>query len=64
MQFLGEDIWYFMYHIPLVNFTLPRKLPGELNIVLQYFFWVLKINRFSFVMLYFLIFSEKQTVYL
>jgi len=27
--FLGEEIWYLLFHIPLVNFTLPRKLPGK-----------------------------------
>lgn len=26
---LGIQIWNLVFHIPLVNFTLPRKLPGN-----------------------------------
>ena len=25
--FAGEELWYMQYHMPLVNISLPRKLP-------------------------------------
>lgn len=25
--FIGDELWYLLYHIPLVNVSLPRRLP-------------------------------------
>ncbi len=25
--FTGDELWYLLYHIPLVNVSLPRRLP-------------------------------------
>ena len=33
--FTGDELWYLLYHIPLVNVSLPRKLPDLVNLILN-----------------------------
>lgn len=66
--FSGEDIWYLLYHIPLANFSLPRKLPGK-NTIFCFIFTFLEeflenLNKFRDFFGLHLVFSLIPLVYL